>query len=495
MSAPLWTSEEITKALGAEPELGKPPRSAAVTGISIDTRTIAGGDLFVALRDVRDGHEFVTAAFDKGASAVLVGRHYVRQQGDGPLFRVDDPLAALETLGRAARARLSPEARVIAVTGSAGKTTTKEMLRACLTPLGKTHASEKSYNNHWGVPLTLARMPADTQFAVFEIGMNHAGEITPLSQMVRPHVAVITTVGAAHLGNFASVADVAKAKAEIFVGLEPGGIAVLPKDNAHFNVLFDVAKRQGTAIITFGFNPENDAYLLDRQDGSDADDPQSVVIIVGERQLVVNLAAFGLHMASNATAVALVLRCLIGPKDAQHPEREQKWTIASDALDHWQPEAGRGKRIELPVPSGSFLLIDESYNANPLSMNAALFAAFDAREMLSTDAKGLGRVIFVLGDMLELGLDAKELHENLAHEINRWSNVIVLACGPLMEHMHNKVLEAKRGRWAASSSELTEYLCDLVKPGDVVVIKGSNGSKMGVLVQALLARYGTKDHA
>ena len=216
---PLWSFSELSAALGSDAEGGS---ARVVTGISIDTRTLEPGELFVALKDQRDGHDFVAAAFKAGAAAALVSESYQRQAGDGALFKVADPLKALEALGRAARQRLDPSARVIAVTGSAGKTGTKEMLRACLATLGPTHASEKSYNNHWGVPLTLARMPRDTRYGVFEIGMNHAGEIRPLAKMVRPHAAIITTVEAVHLEHFANVEAIADAKAEIFEGSDAG---------------------------------------------------------------------------------------------------------------------------------------------------------------------------------------------------------------------------------------------------------------------------------
>src|SRR5688572_9948072 len=253
MPEALWQWQDLVAASGGTAE-GTP--ALRVTGFSIDTRTLAPGDVFVALQDARDGHEFVPAAFKAGAGGAIVSRTFDRGQLGGPLLRVDDPLRALEAIGGAARLRSN--ARIVAVTGSVGKTGTKEMLRLCLALAGETHAAEKSYNNHWGVPLTLARVPADAEYAVFEIGMNHAGEIAPLAEMVRPHVALITTVEPVHLGHFASVEEIAEGKAEILAGLVPGGTAILPRDNSHFELLRERATAVGAKIVTFGYHAEAD---------------------------------------------------------------------------------------------------------------------------------------------------------------------------------------------------------------------------------------------
>ncbi len=301
MAAKLWEFDELVRVSGATAD-GAP--AGAVTGFSIDTRTLAPGDVFVALKDQRDGHEFVTSAFKAGAVAALVKRDYVRAPRDGALIRTDDPLAALEAIGRAARARLAASARVIAVTGSAGKTGTKEMLRACLGACGRVHASEKSYNNHWGVPLTLARMPADTEYAVFEIGMNHAGEITPLTKMVRPHVAIVTTVEPVHLAYFPSVEAIAEAKAEIFTGLEPGGTAVINRDNSYCDILEKHARQAGAKIVTFGLHQGADvkpAMLELEADGTD------VVVETGGREISYRVAIPGPHIAQNSLAVVAAL--------------------------------------------------------------------------------------------------------------------------------------------------------------------------------------------
>jgi UDP-N-acetylmuramoyl-tripeptide--D-alanyl-D-alanine ligase len=476
MSVPLWTLDDIAAATSAILDLPRhatgatPPRRLDIGGVSIDTRTLEHGDLFVALKDIRDGHEFVTFAFEKQAGAALVGRNYQRQLGDGPLLRVDDPLRALERLGIAARARLSPNARVIAVTGSVGKTTTKEMLRACLAPLGKTHAADKSFNNHWGVPLTLARMPADTQYGVFEIGMNHAGEITPLSKMVRPHVAIITTVEAVHLEHFKSVEDIAQAKAEIFDGINPGGAAIIPRDNPHFAQLAARARGLGVRTVTFGL--ADDATV--RLTGSfvRASGVSYNTVTLKGLQFSIESALAGRHMIHNALAIAAALDVVgVFPASAMAP------------LAKMGAPQGRGSRTTLPMDGGNALLIDESYNANPASMRAA-FAA------LATVPRGQSpRRIAVLGDMLELGPESANLHASLADAIQANGIDLVFACGPEMKHLYEALPVEKRAKWASMSSGLTSDLLECVRGGDVVMIKGSNGSRMAPLVSALIARH------
>jgi UDP-N-acetylmuramoyl-tripeptide--D-alanyl-D-alanine ligase len=449
-----------------------------ITGISIDTRTLEPGELFVALQDLRDGHDFVTAAFAKGASVALVKNGYIRKDGDGCLLRVADPLEALVNLGRAARARVSPDARVIAVTGSAGKTTTKEMLRACLSAVapGQTHASEKSYNNHWGVPLTLARMPADTMFAVFEIGMNHAGEITPLTKMVRPHVAIITTVAAVHLEHFGSVEEIARAKAEIALGLEPGGVAILPGNNPHYPLLAAEAQAAGAEVVSFGIPVDLAGSTMHVNTLDHPSGPQTVWVNAREGSLFMNFAVGmrGLHMALNATAVVLALDMLdIDPLDA-----------AVAPLAGLGAGAGRGQRTVLSAADGHVCLIDESYNANPASMRAALDT------MALTPRGNNPRRIAVLGDMLELGPDAPRLHAELASAIESAGVDLVFACGPNMRHLYDAIPTGKRGTWAETSAGLEAALLAEVRGGDVVMIKGSNGSKMALLVSALKQRFG-----
>lgn len=493
MSAPLWTLKEIVAATGAEvslrelnqsrtlPEGRLPPDlpclGMEVTGVSIDTRTLERGDLFVALKDMRDGHEFVTAAFKAGAAAALVNRDYERKDGDGVLLRVDDPQKALEKLGIAARARLSPQARVIAVTGSAGKTTTKEMLRACLSAIapGQVHASEKSYNNHWGVPLTLARMPADTRYGVFEIGMNHAGEIALLSPMVRPHVAIITTIAPAHLGNFKSIEGIADAKAEIFEGLEAGGVAVLPRDNEYFERLQVKAQLKGATIKSFGFAGAD--LNVESYEGATENplDSQTIFAEFRDRtEIGFELFLRGQHNASNALAALLAVRELGGNVEA-----------AARGLAGLNAPAGRGERVVLACESGQVLLIDESYNANPASMAAAIETAGGARD------DSFSRHINVLGDMLELGEQSKRLHEKLVDAVEDAKVDIVFACGPMMKHLFDALPQhiKSESHWAETAKDLEPTLLATVRGGDVVMIKGSNGMKLSILVEALKKRH------
>ena len=464
MSELLWSMSDLVAATDATVDGAAPE---GITGISIDTRTLAQGDLFVALCDQRDGHDFVEAAFKAGAAAALVSRMYARRAGDGALLRVEDPLAALTRLGQAARIRSN--ARIVAVTGSVGKTGTKEMLRIALDELGKTHAAEKSFNNHWGVPLTLARMPADAEFGVFEIGMNHAGEIAPLAQMVRPHVVVITTVEPVHIENFPNGIDgVAEAKAEILTGLVPGGTAVLPKDSAHFDMLRERATALGANVRSFGFVDGADVRALQVELSPSG---SSVIAGLDTRRFPYKLGAPGEHYVRNSLAV---LAAILGLKaDAMR---------TLPALARIAAPAGRGARHVLALEGGNALLIDESYNANPASVRAALAT------LGMTPREEYARRVAVLGDMLELGEAAAELHRGLKEGVDAAGVDLVLACGPMMRLLLSDLDGAKQGAWAETSAGLVEPLLGAVKAGDVVMIKGSLGSRMAPLVEALLSR-------
>jgi UDP-N-acetylmuramoyl-tripeptide--D-alanyl-D-alanine ligase len=465
MADALWQWDELSAAAGARSE-GAP--SQAVNGFSIDTRTLEAGDVFVALKDARNGHEFVGQAFKAGAAAAIVMQGYARQPEDGALLRVDDPLRALQGVARAARIRA--DAKIAAVTGSVGKTSTKEALRLCLSALGPTHASEKSYNNHWGVPLTLARMPKPAQYGVFEIGMNHPGEITPLAQMVRPHVAVITTVEPVHLAQFQSVEEIAEAKAEILQGLVPGGTAVLPRDNPHFPLLRDRAMSIGARLITFGYHEEADFRCVQVELGPKG---SSVIAGQGSQRFPYRVGVPGEHFVRNSLAVLAALRAL--GADIMR---------ALPALASLSAATGRGARKLLGAADAPILLIDESYNANPASVKAALEA------MATTPREEFPRRIAVLGDMLELGDAAEMLHRGLKEAVDAAGTDLVFACGPNMKLLMDDLAPSRRGAWAASSTELTEALLDAVRPGDVVMIKGSLGSRMAPLVAAMLARFG-----
>ncbi len=468
MGEPLWTFEEIAAALGAPAAAS----SGSVSGVSIDSRTLNAGDLFVAIKGDRfDGHKFVDAAFASGAAAAFVESGYA--DSNGVLFRVPDTLEALNTLARASRNRT--DANVIAVTGSVGKTGTKEMLRLMLSASGRTHASEKSYNNLWGVPLSLARMPSASRFGVFEIGMNHAGEITPLTLMVRPRIALITWVAPVHIEFFSSVAGIADAKAEIFEGLEQGGAAILPADNEHFDRLAAHARAKKAAIFAFGEHAKADARLLSF-DALTAGSKVSADIL-GSRVTFL-LGASGRHLALNALAALAAVK-LSGA--SVHD--------AAEALKEFEVPAGRGRRENYRTSEGDVLIIDETYNANPASMRAALGVLGE------TPQSGYARRIAVLGDMLELGNGGPQFHAGLASAIDSNGIDLVFCSGPLMAHLYEHLPSQKRGARAGTPEELLPAVLDAVRGGDAVMIKGSLGSRMGLLAEGLRTHFATAPEA
>jgi UDP-N-acetylmuramoyl-tripeptide--D-alanyl-D-alanine ligase len=418
-----------------------------ITGVSIDTRTLAPGDIFMALKDQRDGHEFVSQAFEKGAAAAIVSHHYERETSDGALLRVNDPLEALVKIGIAARARLASDARVVAVTGSAGKTGTKEMLRACLATAGKVHASDKSYNNHWGVPLTLARMPADVRYAVLEMGMNHPGEISALTRMARPHVAVITNILPVHIGQFPNGEEgIADAKAEIFEGLEPGGIAVLNRDNSHFDRLARAAEAKGARVVSFGQDASADVRATSIDAGPDS---SSVMVAHGQQTFTYSLGAAGTHIALNSVAVVAVL-IMFGVAGA--PALAPLTTIRA--------AVGRGERSILATDGGQILLIDESYNANPGSMRAAL------ETLGAVPRDRLSRRIAVLGDMLELGSSAGQYHRALRPAVEAAGVDRLFGCGPNMRLLLADMPADVVGGWQPTSQELIDPILGDLRAGD-----------------------------
>jgi len=466
-AAPLWTSQAMAQAMRAQTSGAVPE---AVTGLSIDSRTIASGEAYFAIRgDIHDGHDFVAAALQAGAAlAVVEGVQRDRFAGDAPLLVVDDVLAALRDLARAARARLAGQ--VIAVTGSVGKTSTKEALRRVLAAQGETHASAASFNNHWGVPLSLARCPASARFAVFEIGMNHAGEIEPLVRMVRPQIAIITTVEPVHLEFFAGIEAIADAKAEILVGLEPGGVAVLNRDNSQFMRL---RRRAGELdidrIVSFGADEKSDARLIDVSLHSACSAVHANIL---GHDVTYKLGMPGRHMAMNSLAV-LAAASLAGADLA----------LAALSLSQIEPAAGRGVRRTLGLASGEATLIDESYNANPASMAAAL-------SVLGQAALGPhGRRIAVLGDMLELGPTSPALHRGLNEAIKASHIDLVYCCGPLMRNLWDALSTGKRGGYAGSAAELEAQAVAAIRAGDAIMVKGSLGSKMKTIVNALEKRF------
>jgi UDP-N-acetylmuramoyl-tripeptide--D-alanyl-D-alanine ligase len=465
---PLWTVETMAAAMHAAPSGSLP---SSVSGISIDTRTIAPGEAFFAIKgENRDGHDFVQAARTAGAGlAVVEAGKRERFAGDAALLIVSDVLEGLRELARAARRR--SQAKVVAVTGSVGKTSTKEALRLALAEQGETHASVASYNNHWGVPLSLARCPASARFAVFELGMNHAGEIEPLARLVRPHVAIITAIEPVHLEFFDSLEAIADAKAEIFLGLERGGAAVVNRDNAQFARLQESAQRAGVGrIVSFGEHVGADARLI--ACALHSDDSEVEARILGT-ELGYRLGAPGRHLVLNSLAVLAAVALLGG--DVR---------LAALALAELRPARGRGARITLDVADGTILLLDESYNANPASMQAAL--ALLAQAEVGRD-KGSARTrrVAVLGDMLELGPSGHDLHRNLAAAVISAGVDLVFCCGPLMRALWEALPASRRGRYAETSAELQAHVLAAVGPGDIVMIKGSLGSRMAVIVKAL----------
>jgi UDP-N-acetylmuramoyl-tripeptide--D-alanyl-D-alanine ligase len=455
----LWTAEEAQAATGGRLLNAD---SWNVTGVSIDTRTLEPGDLFVALKDVRDGHDFLAQAFVSGANAALISD--ARKAEDlGPALAVHDVLEGLRKLGEAARDRC--DAKRVAVTGSVGKTSTKEALAVCLAASGATHRSVKSYNNHWGVPLTLSRMPRESQFAVLEIGMNQRGEILPLTQLVKPHAALVTTIAPAHVENLGSLEAVADEKGDIYAGLEPGGAALIPNDAPHASRLVEAAERNGATLVRFGRGAECEARLLRfdmDETGSNAE-----AEILG-RVIKYRVGVEGAHWALNSVAALAAADVVGADLDA-----------AAHALEHLRAFDGRGVATRIEAPFGAFMLVDDAYNANPASMTAA-FSTLAARR----PADG-GRRIVALGDMLELGPDERAYHAGLAQPLEQAGVDLVFAAGPRMAALMEALPASRRGGYAETSDALIPVIASALRPGDIVLVKGSNGSKMSKVVAAL----------
>ncbi|GAB4355757.1 MAG: UDP-N-acetylmuramoylalanyl-D-glutamyl-2,6-diamino pimelate--D-alanyl-D-alanine ligase [Oricola sp.] len=469
---PLWTGQDMADAMGARPVHGLPE---AVTGISIDSRTLQPGDAFFAIKgDKFDGHNFATAAAAAGASVLVVSEAKLPALGrlTLPMMVVSDVLDALGRLGAAARAR--SKAKIIAVTGSAGKTTTKEALRHVLEPSGKVHASVASFNNHWGVPLTLARMPADTRFGIFEIGMNHPGEITPLVKLVRPHIAIVTLIAAAHLGHFKDLNEIAHAKAEIFSGIVNGGYALINRDDAKFSLLNKLAKAAGVEHV-YGFGAHDKAKIR-LQNAKYLDDCTTVTVKVIDEEVVAKIGVPGRHMVQNALAVLGAAK-LAGAD----------MTKVCHALATLEPEKGRGQRHRLKAGNGAFTLIDESYNANPASMEAALDL------LAAAPVEGRGRRIAVLGDMLELGKHAREMHEGLADPIMTAGIDRLYLAGPEMKALADKVPNDIYCEYERSADDLIDSLLATPQAGDVIMVKSSNGIGFSRIVKAFLDKYPQAD--
>lgn len=459
---PLWLGVDLAGATGGR-LVGRLPQ--AISGISIDSRTIAPGEAFFAIKGENfDGHDFAAKTLDAGAALAVVSEEKAPSIAKEPLIVVPDVLKALERLGRAARARSN--AMVIGITGSVGKTGSKEALRAALSPSGETFASSASFNNHWGVPLSLSRFPQSSRFGVFEMGMNHPGEITPLAGMVRPHIAIITTIAPVHLGFFSSVDEIAAAKAEIFDGLEQGGTAVLNRDNSYFDYLAGRARDRGAGrVIGFGRNEHTDARLLKLSLKADV---SLVEADICGQMVTYKIGAPGEHLAINSLGVLAAVSAA-GADLAK----------AALALADWQAPKGRGKRIQINTPKGAITIVDESYNANPASMRAAI-ATLGAAE-----PQAGGRRIAVLGDMLELGEAGPSLHASLAEPLAQARVDLVYTAGPLMESLKGALPDIMIGGHVASSQGLPDLIDQVLRPGDVIMVKGSLGSRMGPVVEAI----------
>jgi len=444
----LWTSADIAKATN-----GKANADFSVSGISIDTRSIEAEDLFVPLKDVRDGHDFIPMALDKGAGGVLSEK----PASNGNAVIVEDSFQALRDLGKSGVER--SQALRIAVTGSVGKTSVKEALARMFSAFGDTHKSLKSYNNHWGVPLTMARMPQTSNYGIFEMGMNHAGELSDLSHLLRPDIALITTVVEAHIAHFENVDAIADAKAEIIDGLRNNGTLVLNADNLHTPRIAKKAK--GKKLITFGHSDDCDVTIVTSQTHEHGSNTR---LRIDNQQIDVTLLVPGEHWVMNGAA------CMAVAYAAGVDLRK-----AAMALRHVRAESGRGETHELTVDGKTITLIDESYNANPTSMTAAI-------NVLSLKP---GRRIAVLGDMFELGKDEIEMHAALAKPLEAAGVVRVIVTGECMRALKGALPRTMRGAWARDWEFALDALKDEIEDGDVVLVKGSNGVGLGKLVAAL----------
>jgi UDP-N-acetylmuramoyl-tripeptide--D-alanyl-D-alanine ligase len=456
----LWTSDEVERALS--PIAMSAPFEA--NGVTFDSRAVADGDIFFALPgETTDGHAFVADALARGAGVAVVSREMMGAADK--LIRVPDTMKALVALGRAGRERSG--ARIASVTGSVGKTSTKDALRAILSAQAPTSASTASFNNHVGVPISLARLPRDARYGVFEIGMNHPGEIEPLARQVEAHVGVITNVEAAHIGHMGSEEAIADEKACLFAGMRPGAVAVLNRDNRHYDRLVQHARAFGvTKIVGFGRHAAAEARLVAcrlQDSGSD------VEALIGNRRIEYRLGAAGEHWVLNSLA-ALAAAEALGADLGR----------AAATLATVKALPGRGARRWLKVGSGKVELLDESYNANPASMRAMLAV------LARTEPAPGGRRLLAMGDMRELGEHADALHAGLADAVAASGASQVFLCGPHMKALWHKLAAAQKGVHRPDSAALAGEVAGALRAGDVIAIKGSLGSKMKAVVDAVV---------
>lgn len=461
----VWSGKEVVKATQGK-IVGSD--SWAAKGLSMDSRTVSEGDLFIALDGEHfDAHDFVKDAFEKGAVAAIVSKIPRGLNPESSLVVVEDSFDAMLDLAEFSRARTG--AKVIAITGSVGKSSTKEMLAAAFDVQGQTHAAKGSYNNHLGVPYTLAAMHAGTDYGVFELGMNHGGELTPLTEMVKPDIAVITNIAAVHTENFEDGTDgVARAKAEVFKGVKKQGAAILNRNDAYFNILKTYAEEEGIGqLYTFGVDVEADAVasnILLASNGARAD----VNILGEERQIFIPHG--GHHSILNTLVTLLAVKLC-------HCDIDK----AIKALADNEPLEGRGSRENLNYgdPENPVTVIDDSFNASPTSMQAGF------KVLALIDPGRGGRRIAILGDMLELGKDEKKLHADLALPLRAANIDLVYTCGSLMKNLHDALPAEQKAVHKDTSTELAQIVPDALIPGDVVMVKGSKSSKMGVVVEAM----------
>ena len=451
MSNRIWTSSEAALATG-----GQAKGTWSVSGLSIDTRSLNWGDLFVPLKDARDGHDFIPNAKAAGAAAVISEN----PNEQAPALIVKDSLQAMRDLGVAARNRC--QAKRIAITGSVGKTSLKEAIAEICISEGSCHKSLKSFNNHWGVPLTLATMAASTEFGVFEVGMNHAGELADLSPLIAPDVAVITKIAPAHLAHFKNIEAIAAAKAEIFEGLSEGGIVVLNRDDKFYDYLEGEARKKGAEIVTFGEHQDADFRISDID--AKAGELRSKIYIAG-KQYDLFLPLDGAHWIQNAA-------CALAATNAAGIDVEK----GINALAGFRALPGRGEAFDVKVDGKIITLIDDSYNANPESMSAAI-------STLGTRAQG--RKIAVLGDMFELGKDELELHAALADPLQAANVSRVIVLGECMRALKGALPRKIRGAWTRDWEAALAALRGEIQDGDTVLVKGSNATGLGRLVAAI----------
>lgn len=462
--SPLWTSDEVAAALS--PVVITAPFEA--TGVTFDSRAVGKGDIFFALSgETTDGHGFVADALARGAASAVVSRDL--PEAKGPIVRVPDTMKALVDLGRAGRRR--SRARIASVTGSVGKTSTKDALRAMLSAQAPTSASVASYNNHVGVPISLARLPRDACYGIFEIGMNHPGEIEPLARQVEAQVGLVTNVGPVHIGHMGSEEAIAEEKGCLFAGMAKDSVAVLNRDNRHFERLAGKARSFGVSrIVGFGQGKAADARLLsfDLQDSG-----SEVVALIHGRRIEYRLGAAGEHWAMNSVGALAVVEALGADVEA-----------AATVLASVKASPGRGARRMLKLGAGTIELLDESYNANPVSVRAMLAV------LARTEPQVGGRRMLCLGDMRELGDGADDLHGGLADAVAASGAAQVFLCGPHMEALWSKLAPAQRGAHRPDSAALAGEFAAALRPGDVVAVKGSLGTKMKIIVDAVLAASG-----